>query len=127
MPSNPSRGAQWLTAFVLLFLVACGPAVKITPNELSERLPPDVIELDVAQCDEIADEVQAEYGPHVEIGDDVFAAASQNFAIHNRYKAACLRVKGYQVGGHDPVDLPASAVQKALGPRPDPAETGVAR
>jgi hypothetical protein len=97
----------------LLLLLACGPAVKVTPNEYSRSLPQQTIEADIAHCDEIADEVQAEYGPHVEVGDDVFAAASENFAIHNRYKSACLRAKGYEVGRHDPVDLPASAIEKA--------------
>jgi hypothetical protein len=93
--------------------LACGPAIKITPNEYSRRLPPATVEADIAHCEEIADEVQAEYGPHVEIGDSALNAASENFSIHNRYKSACLRAKGYQVGGHDPIDLPASAVEEA--------------
>lgn len=108
-----------LAALTLLLALACsgigGPAVKILPNEYSERVSPETIEADRAQCDEIADEVQAEYGPHVVIGDDVFAAASQNFAINNRYKAACLRAKGYDVPRHEHVDLPASAIAKARG------------
>jgi hypothetical protein len=106
-------GARCLGLGLPLAALACGPAVKITPNEYSRSLPPAAVEADIAHCEEIADEVQAEYGPHVEIGDSVLDAASENFAIHNRYKSACLRAKGYQVGGHDPVDLPASAVEKA--------------
>ncbi len=109
-----------------LVLAGCRSPVAITPNAYSESLPPHVIEADIAHCDEISDEVQAEYGPHVEIGDDVFAAASENFAIHNRYKSACLRAKGYVVSRHDPVDLPASAVEKARASHGNVAAAGSA-
>ena len=100
-------------ALVCVALVGCESPAQFAPNEYSDSLPPHVIEADIAHCKAIANDVQAEYGPHVEIGDSVFAAASENFAIHNRYKSECLRAKGYVVHDYDRIDLPASAIERA--------------
>lgn len=127
-------GIAWRLAARALLLLAlaaatscAGSPVKITPNEYSERLPSEVVQADVAHCDEIADEVQAQYGPHVQIGDSVLEAASENFTIHNRYKAACLRAKGYVVGGFEPIALPSSAIEEARASHGTPADSGRAR
>lgn len=125
-----ATGRSWLfrTPILLLSLTVpgcVGPPVQVVPNEHSQSLSAEAIEADLAHCDEISDEVQAAYGPHVEIGDSVLDAASENFAIHNRYKAACMRAKGYQVRGSfgrelDPIHLPPSAIEKARAPRAAP-------
>lgn len=124
MTSFSSAVARSLGRLMLTFVgsLACasafGDPVQIVPNEYSQGRSSEAIEADFAHCDEISDEVQAEYGPHVEIGDDPFDAASENFAIHNRYKAACMQSKGYEVRGRfgrewEQIELPPSAVDKA--------------
>ncbi|MGH0029860.1 MAG: hypothetical protein ACQGVC_08720 [Myxococcota bacterium] len=99
------------------------------PNEHSQRLSSEQIAADMEQCEEIAGEVLDEYGPHPPYSDDPFADAATLRGHRTRYEAACMRVKGYEVESSlgmeiSEVDLPASAVEKALGLREPAAEAG---
>ena len=118
----PTRTVLTLGAATLLLSPACarlfGPTIQIVPNEHSMSVSAETVEADRAQCEEIADEVQKEYGPYP--NDNTFSEAARIFGYHNRYASSCLRAKGYVIKRHKPIDLPASAISKARNPEGTP-------
>lgn len=106
-------------ALAALLLAGCiGPPVQVVPDDYSQGRTRAEVAADLLHCEEIAGEVLTEYGPHPDMSDGAFEAASTLRGYRTQYEAACMRAKGYQVKGSlgqeiTEADLPASAVSKA--------------